>query len=419
MDFVHTFNTVIGIVFFLCYFYQFAYIAVPFLKKREPHKPEKEHSFAALICARNEEAVIGQLLASLREQDYPSQRVHIFVVADNCTDATAQAAREGGATVYERFNTRQVGKGYALDFLLGCMERDYPEGFDAYLVFDADNVLSRNYLTEMNRTFSDGYEVITSYRNSKNYGSNWISAGYALWFLRDSSFLNRARMRLHTSCTVSGTGYLFSRRVLEQMGGWPFHLLAEDLEFTTWLVIHGQKVAYCETAVLYDEQPVRFAQSCRQRMRWARGFLQIIGKYGLRLLRSIFSSNFLSAYDVTMTIMPAYVLSVAAAAVNGGALVWNVLHGNADALYILAGLWGLFEGVYLTMFVLGAITTVCEWKNIYCPAGKKLWYTITFPLFMVTYIPISIAALFTRVTWKPIRHTQSKTLEEITHSSVR
>ena len=63
--------------------------------------------------------------------------------------------------------------------------------------------------------FSDGYQIVTSYRNSKNYGDNWISAGYALWFLRESRYLNHARFLLGTSCAVSGTGFLFSRRVLE------------------------------------------------------------------------------------------------------------------------------------------------------------------------------------------------------------
>ncbi len=414
MEFVSVMNTVLGIVFFVCYFYQFVYIAVPFLVKAKPHLPEKKHTFALLISARNEEAVIGNLLDSIKQQDYPAQLVRVFVVADNCTDATAQAARNAGATVYERFDTEKVGKGYALDYLLTCIGRDFPSGFDGYMVFDADNVLEKNYITEMNRTFSDGHEVITGFRNSKNYGSNWISAGYALWFLRESSFLNRSRMRLNTSCTISGTGYMFSRRILDEIGGWPFHLLTEDVEFTAWLITHGYKVAYCEKAVLYDEQPVDFAQSWRQRMRWSRGFLQVIGKYGLKLLRSIFSRNGFSAYDISMTIMPAYALTITAAAVNCGGFVWDVLHKSVGALYIIGGLWGIFQGIYLTMFLIGGITVICEWKSIYCSNWKKILYWFTFPLFMATYIPISVAALFRRVEWKPIRHTHAVTLDEIT-----
>ena len=134
------------------------------------------HRYAVLISARNEQNVIGHLLDSINAQDYPKNLVTVFVVADNCTDDTARVAREHGAVVYERFNRVKVGKGYALNELLGHIEQDYGRVFDAFMVFDADNLLEPNYITEMNRTFSDGYEIITSYRNSKNYADNWVSS---------------------------------------------------------------------------------------------------------------------------------------------------------------------------------------------------------------------------------------------------
>ena len=91
-----------------------------------------------------------------------------------------------------------------------------------YFVFDADNVLDRNYIFEMNKTFSNGYDIITSYRNSKNYGDNWITAGYALWFLWESEFLNRGRMLLGNSCAVSGTGFYLAVELLKNMGAGNF-----------------------------------------------------------------------------------------------------------------------------------------------------------------------------------------------------
>lgn len=169
-----------------------------------------------LIAARNEAAVIGGLLDSLRQQTYDPALLTVFVVADNCTDGTADIARRRGAVVYERFNHINVGKGYALDFLTQHIKADYPDGFDGYFVFDADNVLSPDYIERMNAVFSGGYEIVTSYRNSKNYADNWISAGYALWFLRESRYLNGARMRLGTSAAVGGTGFLFSQRILDK-----------------------------------------------------------------------------------------------------------------------------------------------------------------------------------------------------------
>ena len=226
MDALNVINYVISVIFILCYSYQFLYILVPVLKKAKPHKEEQAHNYAVLISARNEQAVIGNLLDSIARQAYERGSVTVFVVADNCTDDTARVASEHGAVVFERFDTSRVGKGYALAWLMERIDERYPgKPFDGYFVFDADNVLEDSYIAEMNRTFSDGYEVVTSYRNSKNYGDNWISAGYALWFLRESQFLNRCRARLGTSAAVSGTGFLFSRRAIDECGGWHFFLL--------------------------------------------------------------------------------------------------------------------------------------------------------------------------------------------------
>ena len=182
---LRTINAVISALFFICYTYQFLYIPLVLLKKRRPLPcPAASHRYAVLIAARNEENVIAGLLDSLAAQTYDMSLVTVFVAADNCTDSTAAIARAHGAVVYERFNHVNVGKGYALDFLLQHIGADYPEGFDGYFVFDADNILSPDYLERMNESFSAGNEIVTSYRNSKNFGDNWISAGYALWFLR-------------------------------------------------------------------------------------------------------------------------------------------------------------------------------------------------------------------------------------------
>ena len=179
METLKTINFVIAVIFFVCYTYQFLYIPVPWLRKARPHGPAKDNRYAVLICARNESAVIADLIGSLRSQTYDQSLLHIFVLADNCTDDTSDIARSAGATVYERFNNVQVGKGYALQTLLGHLEQDYPAGFDGYFVFDADNILDPDYIAAMNRTFSQGHDIVTSYRNSKNYGDNWISA--ACW----------------------------------------------------------------------------------------------------------------------------------------------------------------------------------------------------------------------------------------------
>ena len=113
MEIIRLINYLIAVIFCICYSYQFFYVAVPFLWKKKAHKTIKNHKYAVLISARNEEKVIGNLIETIQEQDYPKNLIKIFVVADNCTDATAKVSREAGAIVYERFNQLQVGKGYA------------------------------------------------------------------------------------------------------------------------------------------------------------------------------------------------------------------------------------------------------------------------------------------------------------------
>ncbi len=404
MKFFETLNIVLMLAFLLCYAYQFAYIPLAHLLRAKPHKKAALHRFAVLICARNEQTVICDLIDSLHAQTYPQDKLKIFVMADNCTDATACVARGAGATVYERFDTAHVGKGYALDALLRNIARDEPEGFDGYFVFDADNLLRPDYIERMNETFSDGNDIITSYRNSKNYGDNWISAGYGLWFLRESKYLNHARTLLGTSCAVSGTGFLFSRRVLEEQdGGWPFHLLIEDIEFSVSHILDGYKIALCPEAELFDEQPVTFRQSWRQRMRWSKGYLQVLRQYGGKLLAGIFKGSF-SCYDMSMNILPAFVLSVLSTVSNLSLLTLQIANGAGTAEATLAILQ-MLGSMYLTLFVIGAITTATQWKKLHTTAWKKVLYAFTFPVFMFTYIPISIAALFAKVEWKPITHS--------------
>ncbi len=403
MQTLRTLNLVLTLVFSLCCAYRILYLALPLLLREKPLPPSGgKHRFAVLICARNEAAVIGGLLESLRRQTYPADKLQIFVMADNCTDGTAAAARAGGAKVYVRTDRQRVGKGYALEALMAHLRADHPEGFDAYLVFDADNILEPDYVEQMDRSFSSGLEIVTGYRCSLNYDSSWVSAGYSLWFLRESRYLNHARHLLGVSCAVSGTGFLFSRAVAEEMGGWPFHLLTEDIEFTAWQILRGRRIGFCAGAVLYDEQPVSFRQSWRQRLRWSRGYLQVFRRCGPRLVRGALKGSF-SCYDLCMSVLPVVALS-------GFALAAQLLPGVRDALTggglpaLLRPLAQWLGGSYLLLFLTGLWTAVTEWKRIRTGPGRKLASLFTFPLFMLTYLPIGAAALFCDPGWKPIRH---------------
>lgn len=415
LSFINIFNLIIFLLFSIMYLYQIAYVFVSFFGKKPKFEADTHHKYAVIIAARNERDVICQLIESIKKQKYPQDMLDIFVVADNCTDDTAQLARQAGACVFERQSDTLIGKGYALNF---AFENILPKnaGYEGYFVFDADNLLEENYIAEMNKVFHAGYRIVTSYRNSKNYDTNWISAGSSLWFLKEARFLNNARMILGTSCAVSGTGFLVHSDIIEKNCGWKHHLLTEDIEFSIDNVIKGEIIGYCDGAMLYDEQPISFDQSWKQRLRWAKGFYQVAKNYGLKLIKGVFGHHSISCYDMLMTVCPAMALSVIGVIVNAVVLVLglNDFHTAPQLVYTAARSIALTVGnFYLLLYAFGFITTITEWKKIHTTSKKKILYTFTFPIFMFTYVPISIVALFKKIEWTPIRHSISKSIEEI------
>lgn len=421
LRFLESLQFVIFVFFTAAYAYQIVYLFVGYFgSEKGGVQNAKLHRYAAIIAARNEENVIGNLIRCLKEQDYPTELLDVYVIADNCTDNTAAVSRKAGAIVYERFNKVQVGKGYALDYLFHHIFADKGDhAYDAFIVFDADNLVDRKFVREMNKMFATGeYTALTSYRNSQNFCANWISAGYALWFLREARFLNRPRTRLGVNCAVSGTGFLVSAQAIREDSGWPYHLLTEDIEFSIASAAKGRRIGYCGKAVIYDEQPTQFRQSWDQRMRWTKGFYQIDAKYAGTLLSGLTRGgrHTMSCYDMLMTVAPCNLLTVGLLML----VVLVCLSSLAQPAFItyrvirmLAHLvLTTLRGVILSLFLFGAATMLTEWKQIDGPVWKKVLYTFTFPFFMLTYIPISIAALMGKVEWKPIRHGMAQKNEK-------
>ena len=422
IHFVETINTVVGLAFTLLYLYQVAYLVIGLLRgpRRDTVPAARLRRYAVLISARNEAAVIGELIATLKRQNYPSHLLDIYVVADNCTDGTAEAARRAGAVVYRRFNRTEVGKGYALDFLL---KKLFAEGkgqdYEGYFVFDADNLVDPNFVSEMNRVFDHGnYAAVTGYRNSKNFGQNWISAGYSIWFLREARFVNSARQALGLTCHVSGTGFLLSADVIREKGGWPWHLLTEDLQFSAECAVQGKRIGYCEGAVIYDEQPTAFRQSWDQRLRWSKGFYQVDGKHGLDLLKGTLRGGRwgMGCYDILMTITPGILLTVLTVLLQGTTLLAYAAALDTIVLRQLLKLTGqtlagAASGFYFGMLFYGLLTVLSEWKAIRAKPWQKLCYLPLFPLFMFTYLPITVCAFFQKVEWKPITHRSAAQID--------
>lgn len=397
--------------FFLTFtIYQVVYGLIAIFKKpKKVYRAEKNHKYGVLISARDEANVIGNLIDSIKNQNYPQDLLHIFVIADNCTDNTKDVAEEHGAEVVERFNKEEIGKGYAMNYLLKYIDNKYGyDSFDGFLVFDADNLLDENYIKEMNDYFDSPYRIVTSYRNSKNFDSNWLSAGTGLFFIKDAIFLNHPRNLVNTSALVSGCGFMFKKEIAIENDGWPFHSLVEDAEFSLTHFLKGDKIGYAKDAVFYDEQPTRFRDSWNQRMRWTKGFYQMCHMFLGKLLKKMFKGSF-NAFDFIATYGANY--SFWALLICNTALpLINIFYYHNDILGVfLPMIIGLGAG-YLGLSMVALLIFIRERKRIKCKSVlKKIWFILTFPLFVMTYMPISFIAAFMRVTWKHIPHTANIT----------
>ena len=403
------FNFLIWVFFTFAYLYQ-AIFMIRALVQGTVRLPEakRQHSYAFVIAAHNEEAVIANLVESIFAQDYPRELMDVFVVCDACTDDTHAAAERAGAVVWDRNDLARRGKSWALDYAFDRILNDYGDKYEAFIVFDADNLVSPSYLSVMNQAFDAGYLVCTGYRNSKNFDSSWVSSAYATWFIREAKFLNNARMMSGTSCAISGSGWMVSERIVRGMHGWDFHTLTEDIQFSTFCCANNVQIGYAP-AEFYDEQPVTFKASWTQRMRWTKGFYQVFFSYGRDLVKGVSKGRFAS-YDMLMTIAPGMVLTLLSFSVNATYLVIGSLsHGfiatQSELDMCVGTLIMTFVSLYVTFFLLALITTVSERSHIH---AKKRWRVVTnlftFPIFMMTYVPITVAALFKKVEWIPTKH---------------
>lgn len=422
------------------------------------------------MAARNEETVIGQLIDSIKQQDYPEELIDIFVVADNCTDSTAKVARDLGAVCYERFDDEHRTKGFALQYLTRCIKRDYGiDAYEGYFIFDADNLLKQDYVRNMNDSFDAGEKIVTSYRNTKNFGDNWISASYGIHWLRTIRNEHRFRSVLHLATRIQGTGFLFANELIED--GWNYTGLTEDRAFCADAVAKGYQISYNNAAEFYDEQPVDIKIAMRQRIRWAKGHLQALAETGPKLLWHIFYTGgaankeekyknapwykkfinnvrlrFMS-FDMLTVVFPRslgsvikrwliYILRVIL--IFGGSLSITVNYGPGFLKYILqflgitvipenhiyASLWLLLLTIgWVVSGYLGGIVTasyiyIIEHKRImHIKWYKKIWFCLTFPIFdQIGKISMCIA-LFTKVEWKPIPHNASISIEELKNKS--
>lgn len=417
-------NLILSIVVGALMAYQVLYIIIGLFWKKKFKETKIESSYGVLIAGRNEELVIGQLIDSIKKQNYNQEKIKIFVVADNCdaNDKTAQIARDMGAIVFERHNKEKVGKGYALDFLLKNIAKNYPDyNPDGWFVFDADNILDLNYVKEMNKAFNSGEgNIVTSYRASKNFGDSLFAMGSAVSFVRECRFLHTPRTILNLSTHISGTGFLASNKVINPKIGWKYTSITEDLEFSCDNLKKGNKIIYCDDAIFYDEQPISWKQTYRQRLRWQKGTYLCCKIFTFSFLYKLLKTFKFPFYDFLMFFAPLPMVSTSWAILNGLVAVIasfiKILLGAPVLLEILSLFGALLyyaAMLYLGLFVFGSLAVIKDWKRIKTTKKKKILSMLAYPIFMICLIPICFIALFKKVEWKPIKHTANINIEDL------
>ena len=365
----------------------------------------KNHKFMAIIPAHNEEFVIRNLVESLKEQNYPKELYDIYVIADNCTDDTAEIAKDAGANVMKRFDPEHKTKGHALNWFLKQKIEENAD-YDAFCVFDADNVVDRNFLKAMNKKLCQGEEIVQGYRDMKNPTDSWVSAGYAIFYWMMNKFYHLARYNLGLSPLINGTGFMVKFDVIKP-NGWQTITLTEDIEFSLINIAHGRKLGWATDAIVYDEQPVGFKQSWSQRSRWSVGHLQCMKHYTKDLANGVKEYKTLMNFDGLLYMMgiPMMILTFLLLGINTVLFANNQMTGPE-----LVWQYARYLGATFIMPILTALVVLILDKREIKPMIKGL---LCYPLFMGSWILINIKCLIKPDTkWEKIEHVRSIQIKE-------
>ena len=392
-------------VIYLVYFGLF----LPHTLGRAPKYPHSAPRcrFAVLAAARNEEAVVGNLVETLLAQAYPGELFDVIVIPNNCTDDTAGAAARAGAQIFEcRYPVR--AKGDALRQVIAALMRT--DKYDAVCVFDADNLVDPGFLAAMNDAWCAGARAAQGYRDSKNPTDTAISSCYSIYYWMVNRLFSHTRACVGLSAVVNGSGFMVSMDWLRAHGGWNTVTLTEDIEFTTRCILGGERVAWVPAAKTYDEQPLTFAQSWRQRCRWSVGLYQCLRVYGGQLLAA--RGNARARLDQLLFLLAPltqvlYVISLIMTGMLWALRIHFDLAPYSDMLYqpMLSAAVSSVGTVLLALAVI-----VLERKPVLAMAKGVLAYW----LFILSWVPINVYCLFKpNLEWKAIRHTRSVRLTQM------
>ena len=359
-------------------------------------KSHKQHRFALLVAAHNEESVIGELVESLKNLDYPRDKFDVFVVADNCTDKTAEFAKNAGAYVWERFNAEKRGKGYAMEFAfekLFAMDNTH----EYFCVFDADNLVEKDFLVRMNEKINEGYSAVQGYLDSKNPADNWLTFSYSLWYWINNRVAQLSRGNLGLGCRLGGTGFAVSSKLIREYG-WGATCLAEDTEFTLKLALNDIKVGWAHDAVVFDEKPRQLGTSIHQRQRWMQGLSEVATRFVKPLFergikeRSAFALHMLMNFwsDTLYPLSAIFFWAV---------YILSIFADKKSMIYtLLCGMWSQpLAMLLLSVFVWGNLfILIAGLYNDRKLDRNIMKNSLGFAIYIISWIPIGIMGFLKR-----------------------
>lgn len=410
MQFLYFLQQAIVWIITIYYLYQLIISLFSFVKlKDKPLVTEKKHKFILIIPAHNEEAVIGNLISSLKNLDYPKELYDIQVIADNCTDKTEEIARSLGANVFVRKedDPKKKTKGFALQTFFAKFLQE-PDKYDAFCVFDADNIVDKNFLNAMNKHLCQGEEVVQGYRDIKNPTDSWISSGYAIFYWMMNRFYHLARYNAGLSSLMNGTGFMVKLDRIKETG-WDTNTLTEDIEFSLKTIIQGKKVGWATDAICYDEEPVKFKPSWKQRSRWTIGHIQCLVEYFVPLTKATNEKKTLMNLDGLLYMVgsiPMFVITLALLLVNAIIYLKKEMTTQVFVVNILKYVLPTFIVPILTAI----LVMIIDKRPI-----KKMWKgLLMYPVFMGSWLLINLKCLFKQDTkWEKIEHTRDVKIDEV------
>lgn len=394
--------TIIGVAFGI----QVFYILMFFVKAKVYPTAKIQHRFGIVIPARNESAVIADTIKSILASDYPKELFDVFVVADNCTDNTAEIARAAGAIVYERFDPdpKHHKAGYALKFLFEKIMEEH-SGYEAFIKFDADNIPEPDYIKRMNEAFDAGVKSARGYSNSKNIDQNVTAGISGLWYIRDCRFASHFRSAIGQGTMLGGAGMMFSAEII-QKHGWDCLSASDDTEFTMRRLNQDKiKTMYVKNAIVYEDQPSTVKDTFSKYMRMARDINTMFFTQGLKSLALFFVRwkwTYLDMFITLMFIPVCVLMCIWLPIYYGYVMIYNAVVENWEVFWTyFATICYALAFAFVVAFILQALLAVAlERKRLRCPAKKLIGTCFLFPVFMIIYAAAITLGVFKRPKWK-------------------